>query len=79
VSVERTQSAELAITVMNSSLGERIVLNADLVVLATGMVPNSADGEAIRALEDAEGKAVKGESETQRAEAAKKSRGAQMP
>lgn len=72
VSVERTQSAELAITVMNSSLGERIVLNADLVVLATGMVPNSADGEAIRALEDAEIKAVKGESETQRAEAAKK-------
>jgi quinone-modifying oxidoreductase subunit QmoB len=35
------------------------------------MVPNSADGEAIRALEDAELKVLKGESETQRAEAAK--------
>ena len=41
----------------------------DLLVLAAGMVPNSADGEAIRALEDAKITAAEGESETQRREA----------
>jgi quinone-modifying oxidoreductase, subunit QmoB len=46
-----------------------IAIPADLVVLAVGMVPNAADGEAIRALEDAKAKALKGESETQRREA----------
>ncbi|MCW5977144.1 MAG: hydrogenase iron-sulfur subunit [Bryobacteraceae bacterium] len=45
---------------------------ADLVVLATGMSPNSADGEAIRALEDAQTRAVKGQTEAQRAEASRK-------
>ncbi len=72
VSVENAPSGGVAVAVAGSSLGEQVVLRVDLVVLATGMVPNSADGEAIRALQDAEGKAVKGESETQRAEAAKK-------
>jgi len=62
----------LTVTVTNTLVGEAIELSADLVVLATGMVPNSADGEAIRALEDAEVRSVKGESETERAEAAKK-------
>ena len=38
----------------------------DLVVIAAGMVPNSADGEAIRALEDAKVDVVKAESEQQR-------------
>ncbi len=42
------------------------------MVLATGMVPNSADGEAIRALSDALVRSVKAESESQRTEAAKK-------
>ena len=51
--------------------GERIEVKVDLVVLAAGMVPNSADGEAIRALEDAKVKAsTEGDSETQRAKAA---------
>jgi quinone-modifying oxidoreductase subunit QmoB len=70
--VTKLANGKLAVRVEHSLIGENIVLHADLVVLATGMVPNSADGEAIRALEDAEQKAIKGESESQRAEAAKK-------
>ncbi len=58
-SVTGLPSDRLAVTVKNTLLGEEIVIHADLVVLATGMVPNSADGEAIRALEDAEVRAVK--------------------
>lgn len=72
VSVLKKPPIGLAASVTDTLLGRNIVLNVDLVVLATGMVPNSADGEAIRALEDAELKAVKSDSETQRAEAAKK-------
>ena len=72
VSVETKPPIELAATVTDTLLGGDIIIQADLIVLATGMVPNSADGEAIRALEDAELKVLKGESETQRAEAAKK-------
>jgi quinone-modifying oxidoreductase subunit QmoB len=71
VSVQNITPIELAATVTDTLLGGDIVIQADLIVLATGMVPNSADGEAIRALEDAELKAIKGESETQRADAAK--------
>ncbi len=41
--------------------GERIELEADLVVLATGMVPNAADSESIRKLVDAEGVIARGE------------------
>jgi quinone-modifying oxidoreductase subunit QmoB len=70
--VEKAADGKLAVTIKNSLLGETIILNVDLVVLATGMVANSADGEAIRALEDAERVAAKGESEVQRAEAARK-------
>jgi quinone-modifying oxidoreductase subunit QmoB len=72
VSVDTKPPIELAATVTDTLLGGDIILQTDLIVLATGMVPNSADGEAIRALEDAELKVVKGESATQRAEAAKK-------
>jgi len=70
--LEKAPDGKLAVTVKNTLLGEDIELRVDLVVLATGMAPNSADGEAIRALEDAEVRAVKGESATQRAEAARK-------
>ena len=70
--VEKAAGGKLAVTVKNTLLGEAIVLHVDLVVLATGMVANSADGEAIRALEDAERVVAKGESEGQRAEAARK-------
>jgi len=69
--VEKGNGDRLAVTVRGSVLGEPIRVEADLVVLATGMVPNAADGEAIRALKDAEVKSVNAESENQRAEAAR--------
>jgi quinone-modifying oxidoreductase subunit QmoB len=72
VSVQKKSPIELAATVADTLLGGDIVLKVDMIVLATGMVSNSADGEAIRALEDAELKVEKGESEKQKAEAAKK-------
>ena len=63
---------KLTITAENTMPGEKIEVEVDLVVLATGMVPNAADGEAIRALEDAKKVAETGESDVQRTEAAKK-------
>jgi quinone-modifying oxidoreductase subunit QmoB len=56
----------LRISLTDSLLGDRVSLDADLVVLATGMVPNSADGEAIRQLRDAKARIERNESETQR-------------
>ncbi len=57
--------AGLKVRVKDSLLGDRVELDADLVVLATGMVPNSADGEAIRQLRDAKKRIERNESETQ--------------
>ncbi|HEU4382163.1 MAG TPA: hydrogenase iron-sulfur subunit [Anaeromyxobacteraceae bacterium] len=56
----------LKVAVKDSLLGERVEIDADLVVLATGMVPNAADGEAIRQLRDARKRIERNESETQR-------------
>ena len=56
----------LKVKVTDSLLGEKVEIDADLVVLATGMVPNSADGEAIRQLRDAKKRIERNESETQR-------------
>ncbi len=70
--VQPDEGGGLIVTVRNSMPGEQIQVKVDLVVLAAGMVPNSADGEAIRALEDAKVAVTKGESETQRNEASKK-------
>jgi len=70
--VKKASDGKLAVTVENGLLGESVALRADLVVLATGMVANSADGEAIRALEDAERVVAKGDSEKQKTEAARK-------
>ena len=70
--VEKAGGGRLAVSVDKTLLGEAVRIEADLVVLATGMVPNAADGEAIRALEEAKVKAVKAESENQRAEDAKR-------
>ncbi len=64
-------NGHLKVRLRDSLLGPSVSLNADLVVLAVGMVPNSADGEAIRALRDAQRRVEKGESETQRQEAQK--------
>jgi len=46
-------------------VGEDIQLEADLVVLATGMVPAAADGEALRRLADAKAVVAKGEAGAQ--------------
>jgi quinone-modifying oxidoreductase subunit QmoB len=70
--VTRDGDGKLNLTVNHTMPGEQIQVQVDLVVLAAGMVPNSADGEAIRALEDAKVAAEKGESENQRKAAAEK-------
>ncbi len=56
----------LRVSLTDSLLGEKVEVEADLVVLATGMVPNAADGEAIRQLRDAKMRIERNESETQR-------------
>ncbi|MEJ2367025.1 MAG: FAD-dependent oxidoreductase [Acidobacteriota bacterium] len=69
--VEAGGNGKVTVQVKDTLIGRDMAVEADLVVLATGMVPNAADGEAIRALEDAKIKATTGESENQKAEAAK--------
>ncbi len=61
----------LQVRLSESLLGPDQAVPADLVVLATGLVPEAADGEAIRRLRDARHRAEHGESETQREEARK--------
>ncbi len=45
-------NGKLSIHMTDSLLGDDVTIDADLVVLAVGMVPNSADGELIRELID---------------------------
>jgi quinone-modifying oxidoreductase subunit QmoB len=52
LAVEATPSG-LLVRVGESQLGAEVELEVDLVVLATGMVPVSVDGEAVRQLETA--------------------------
>lgn len=68
----KRENGQLALTVENAMPGDRIQVKVDMVVLAAGMKPNSADGEAIRAYEDAKKAAEKGDSEVQRKAAAEK-------
>jgi len=70
--VARDGDGKLTVTARDTMPGENISVQVDLVVLAAGMVPNAADGEAIRALEDAKVAAVEGESDIQRQAAAAK-------
>jgi quinone-modifying oxidoreductase subunit QmoB len=70
--VTRDEDGGLVVTVRNTMPGDHVQVKVDMVVLAAGMVPNAADGEAIRALEDAKIKAKVGETEAQRAQAAEK-------
>jgi quinone-modifying oxidoreductase subunit QmoB len=70
--VTRDGDGKLVVTVQNTMPGEQIQVKVDLVVLAAGMKPNSADGEAIRALVDAKVAATEGESDIQRKAAAEK-------
>jgi quinone-modifying oxidoreductase subunit QmoB len=69
--VEKGANGRLEVNIRNSLLGDKILISADMVVLAVGMVPNAADGIAIRALHDAESNLKRAETETQRAEARK--------
>jgi len=70
--VERVEAnGRLNLHLTDSLLGPEATLEADLVVLATGLVPTAADGEAIRRLHDARDRAESSESSQQRAEAAK--------
>jgi len=63
----------LTVTVKDSLLGESVAITVDLVVLATGMVPNAADGAAIRAVKDARATLARADaSEPQKVDARKK-------
>jgi quinone-modifying oxidoreductase subunit QmoB len=53
VTAVKENGGSLSVEVEDTLLGENISIDADLVVLATGMVPQSADGEKIRAVTDA--------------------------
>jgi quinone-modifying oxidoreductase, subunit QmoB len=55
----------LRVLAENTLLGEKIEVPADLVVLATGMVPDAADGEAIRKVSEARAIIAKNESPVQ--------------
>ena len=70
--VEKVEPVEggARVHVKESLLGEEVVLGADLVVLATGQVPTSADGESIRQYLDAKQRMETGDSEKQRRDAA---------
>ena len=70
-SLERDANGKVLVDVDGSLLGSPIRVAVDMVVLATGMVPNSADNDAIRTLRDARRTAERNESETQRKEAEK--------
>jgi quinone-modifying oxidoreductase subunit QmoB len=69
--VEVQGDGSLAVHAEQSLLGEDVRIEADLVVLATGMVPVAADGEAIRLVTDAKAVIAKNESPVQM-EAARK-------
>jgi quinone-modifying oxidoreductase subunit QmoB len=61
VGVEGVGDGNLQVEAENTLLGEQIRIEADLVVLATGMVPSAADGEGLRKLADAQAIIQKGE------------------
>ncbi len=69
--INRSTTGALILEVEDTMLGRKIGVEVDLVVLAAGMVPNSADGEAIRKLADAKAVVAKGEVGIQKDEAEK--------
>ena len=69
--VQNHNGSRLLVDVKDTLLGEAIRIPADIVVLATGLVPNAADNNALRSLRDAQAIVRKNESATQRAEAEK--------
>lgn len=70
--VTREGDGTLTLTAADTMLGEEIQVKADLVVVAAGLKPNAADGEAIRALHDAKVTLETGDSEAKKKEAAEK-------
>ncbi|MHC4514424.1 MAG: hydrogenase iron-sulfur subunit [Planctomycetota bacterium] len=72
VGVERNGNGRLVVEVRDTMPAEQMRVEVDLVVIAAGMEPNSADGEAIRALQDAKAILANPESDVIAAEAAKK-------
>ncbi len=65
LSVKEIGDGNLMVDVENTLIEKHIQVEADLVVLATGMVPNAADGELIRQFRDAEKIIEKGEAGAQ--------------
>ena len=65
VAETQVDGERVVVKVTETLVGEDVKIDADLVVLAVGMVPNSADGEAIRALTDARKRVERNESEAQ--------------
>ncbi len=57
--------ANLLVRMATSQLGDNVELEVDLVVLATGMVPVAANGEAIRELRDARKGLARGDGNTE--------------
>ncbi len=70
VDVAPSGNGRLTLTARDTMIGEEIGVEVDLVVLAAGMAPNAADGEAIRALEEAKVNLLAGDSEAKRQMAA---------
>ncbi|MCJ7754834.1 MAG: hydrogenase iron-sulfur subunit, partial [Thermoanaerobaculales bacterium] len=61
--VDRIEAnGKLSIHMTDSLLGDDVTIDADMVVLAVGMVPNSADGELVRELIDSRHQAENSES-----------------
>jgi len=65
VSVKEADDGNLIVDVEDTLIDKQIEVEADLVVLATGMVPVAADGEAVRQFTDAQGIIAKGEAGAQ--------------
>jgi quinone-modifying oxidoreductase subunit QmoB len=68
--VTRADDGKLLVRARDTMPGQDVEVEVDLVVLAAGMKPNSADGEAIRRLEDAKTVLETSESDTQKEKAA---------
>lgn len=68
--VRRTADGRLLVSGLNTLLGQETEVVVDMVVLAAAMVPDSADGEALRALRDAKVIVEKGTSDIERQHAA---------
>ena len=62
-SVKENGNGELVVKVRDTMLGEQIQVEVDLIVLALGMTPVAADGEAIRAWVDAKAAVAKARAE----------------